>query len=558
MIKAKKGLIITLFAAMMVFAFGATSAFASTDNVKAEWINGYTQVVISGCTDADANYNGTYDTERTFNASGPKTGQIDVSIDESKVQGLPTAVLNAAKTVYVDLNGAVLGHKVSGTANPIVPTYANFAAWNSNRPDCLILTAPEGTYTGTTAPTGYKSFNSSNQVIYGSWTGTYSTDPATVAESKEDQTVTLKFTQSWATSGTDFHVTGAVADKIVTIKGTPRTPSEALFFLDKIPTPVGSADVLSTAYDGAEHTVVVTEVPGYTVSWTVFDSTSGKWNPVDSVKVKNVDEDVTFKATFTNAAGSKIETVAKTASISTVGNADLKYGFVVNTNSGAIYKVEGAEYNVYDYVEAYSAGASDAAITKAVAADNQTLLAALKEVTKEKVKVDKDNPNKLTVSLAPKTISGTDKEAVEKTYKTLMDNFNITNINDLSGKIAKDADGDYAVNATVYINYVDPNYDYEVEFTNTPTAVTYKAKALKKKAKSFTVHAAANNGAPIKYKLINAPAKIVIDKTTGKVTLKKGLKKGTYKIKVKAYVPGVEDLWGLASETQSIKIKVKK
>ena len=50
-------------------------------------------------------------------------------------------------------------------------------------------------------------------------------------------------------------------------------------------------------------------------------------------------------------------------------------------------------------------------------------------------------------------------------------------------------------------------------------------------------------------------SKITINSTTGKVTLKKGLAKGTYKFKVKAYVPGRSD-WNY--ETQSVTIKVKK
>ena len=54
-----------------------------------------------------------------------------------------------------------------------------------------------------------------------------------------------------------------------------------------------------------------------------------------------------------------------------------------------------------------------------------------------------------------------------------------------------------------------------------------------------------------------APKKITIDKTTGKVTLKKGLKKGTYKVKVQAYL--VNPWHGqIISENQAIKIKVKK
>ena len=56
MIKAKKSLLITLFAAMMIFAFGATSVFAMTGTPKADW-GDYSKVTISGCTGSDAVYN---------------------------------------------------------------------------------------------------------------------------------------------------------------------------------------------------------------------------------------------------------------------------------------------------------------------------------------------------------------------------------------------------------------------------------------------------------------------------------------------------------------------
>ena len=54
-------------------------------------------------------------------------------------------------------------------------------------------------------------------------------------------------------------------------------------------------------------------------------------------------------------------------------------------------------------------------------------------------------------------------------------------------------------------------------------------------------------------------SKITIDKKSGKITVKKGLTKGTYTVKVKAYVAGHTsgaNAWG--TDTQTIKIKIKK
>lgn len=100
----------------------------------------------------------------------------------------------------------------------------------------------------------------------------------------------------------------------------------------------------------------------------------------------------------------------------------------------------------------------------------------------------------------------------------------------------------------------DGTITQELRYPFAGTAVQFRQESS---AYSFTVKAEASNGAAVKYKLINADDKIKIDKTSGKITIKKGLAKGTYSIKVKAYVPGMNE-FGYAQETQAIKIVIKK
>ena len=97
-----------------------------------------------------------------------------------------------------------------------------------------------------------------------------------------------------------------------------------------------------------------------------------------------------------------------------------------------------------------------------------------------------------------------------------------------------------------YTNYFDnPVFGYwefyddgqrgdAVVFTTTPKKKTIKASTLKKKAVKFSLKTKVQNGKAksIKYKKTSGSKKITVS-SAGKVTVKKGLKKGTYKFKVK-------------------------
>ena len=82
------------------------------------------------------------------------------------------------------------------------------------------------------------------------------------------------------------------------------------------------------------------------------------------------------------------------------------------------------------------------------------------------------------------------------------------------------------------------------------TKKTYKAKNLKKKAASFKIGAMAMTG--LTYKVTKKASNKISVSKTGKVTLKKGAKKGTYKITVTAAAKG-----HYKAATKVITIKVK-
>jgi hypothetical protein len=93
---------------------------------------------------------------------------------------------------------------------------------------------------------------------------------------------------------------------------------------------------------------------------------------------------------------------------------------------------------------------------------------------------------------------------------------------------------------------------------NAPSTKTYKASKKTKKLaknKSFTISATARMGNPT-FSKVSGNDKIKVSKA-GKITVKKGLKKGkTYKVKVKALVQGTAN-YKQASATKTIKIKIK-
>lgn len=58
------------------------------------------------------------------------------------------------------------------------------------------------------------------------------------------------------------------------------------------------------------------------------------------------------------------------------------------------------------------------------------------------------------------------------------------------------------------------------------------------------------------YKKVKGNKKISINKKTGRITVKKGLKKGTYKVKIKVRAAGTSK-YRSGSKTVVVKVKVK-
>ena len=105
------------------------------------------------------------------------------------------------------------------------------------------------------------------------------------------------------------------------------------------------------------------------------------------------------------------------------------------------------------------------------------------------------------------------------------------------------------------------DWQYTIVQAKNPMTVTVTNKSVKYstvKKKNVTVTAIKVSKAQgtVSYKKVSGNAKITVDKKTGKLTVKKGLKKGTYKVKVKVTAKGTKN-YKSANITKTVTIKVK-
>ena len=88
------------------------------------------------------------------------------------------------------------------------------------------------------------------------------------------------------------------------------------------------------------------------------------------------------------------------------------------------------------------------------------------------------------------------------------------------------------------------------------TSKTIAYNTLKKNAQVFTLGASVNSKGTLTYTKASGNSAFTVNKTNGKITVKKGLKKGTYKIRVKISAKAKGN-YNAGSKTVSVTVKVK-
>jgi hypothetical protein len=354
------------------------------------------------------------------------------------------------------------------------------------------------------------------------------------------QTVTLSATvvpggTGEATTHHAEYVDGTIAGATITVGEGTASENDVLLAIDKVTKTSEKAKtwtIPTQTYDGASHKLVTNTVPGFTVSWKVQNATSKKYEDVAEVAFKDKGT-YNVAVVITNDKTKTSTTYYKTITVDGAGA--VKAGF-----DKYDYELSGTEFDPWDFVEIYPAEDTN---LKSVKANKEALKEAVKSAYEITQTPDKYDKNKVSLKLDKK--ADFDGEAFYKANKALFDNFEgkdtLTNVYD---------------EADVYTN-VGTRED-DVTFTKAEGQKYSYKKHLKKKSKSFTVVAEAESGKTVKYSIVSSNTKkIVIDAVTGKITVKKGLKKGTYTVVVKAKTTAGNG-YRIASDKAEITVKVTK
>jgi hypothetical protein len=404
------------------------------------------------------------------------------------------------------------------------------------------------------------------------------------------------------------YITGQVPASTFVVSKYSKGPDDADFYLDSVDNPFGGihGGFVTSIYDGATHTLVADEVPGWTLTYQVYNKTTGKYEDTTSpITISNVliDEkgdydpilvQVVFKKAGMRDVKKRFEVnlvPARVAfgfdpdqsvvdpSVVTETRTEYDYDYDGQVDStvsyttvreivnNITYKTAEATYDAMSYVIlkpvkeeitgwSYSKGqdkrkagmkAVNAANESAVLANQAALETFKNEMFEVKETPSKADPNKISLELRQKSLTSSETKELVKKYAQLMANFDWDD----------DAEENPEMTATMLINQTAANTkEDDITFT-TASNKTIKIKKAKKTKKAYSfaaVEASAKSGNAITYMMTAPNKKIVIDSATGKITVKKGLKKGTYKVTVKAVT---DDGNGYKAAKESVKLTIK-
>jgi hypothetical protein len=586
-----KSVVAILLAVMMIFTFMPTMAFANVvktgePTATGTWDSGYVGVTAN---------NTWYSARRELGNTTATKGMIVAKLDDSDYSEQALANVPVVKDVYFyDLTGATLA--VKGTMNQdefkdLFPLNGNTTSRDMN----VTLVTPDYVYQ-------YASKDKSTEKVdLVGWNVTVKKPADYVENSENDQTVTLVAELTCTATGgvatgsesAPYRVGTETISKQVVVKGQKPGLDKVEFYRDEDTSDRiirGSQSTTASAnfvYDGSAHKITNNTVSGYTITYAVLNPSTGKYGDAttDCPTVTNVGDEKKVKAiiswTTTTSTETSTSTVTEkkeivfTMTVTAAGTPAFGFnddGDFATANGNYGYNVTaGGLYDPEQFVKIYPAnytGSSPRESVKKKYEDQMKAAVAADEATWKEFVKDFYTIKKTTKAAYPdyeyltieRKVSSEFNDAKYKElnnkYAALLKNYGMPEIN---GNFLRNLNGylkNGATEATVYFNQAAK--DHEVEFTNAPASKTFKGNKKGKltKDKTFTVTAVSNDGKAVSYKLVNADTpKISIDKTTGQITVKKGLKKGTYKITVKAYVVG-----GAADqyEKQNITIKVTK
>jgi hypothetical protein len=538
-----KSVVAILLAVMMIFTFMPTMAFAqqvTEDTTTYDWAPDFTSVTVNGTT--------------TYNAKSyldPATNVTVAYVDSSST--LP----GGASIYYYNLTSAVAQGKGA---------YSDFVFAQTGR----VPNVDRVAYNAMVAD-GLDLYLGENKIGYSevNWKANVTGTELEEFDGNKEMTLTADF-KAVSTKDNDgkTYQTPVLYGTPVTFKvnvigkTTPAAPTDKTFYID------GNKKVAfdySVEYDGASHTLELLPVTGYTAKYEVYNKTTGLWTATTAIEFKDVQtkgyDD--YRGYYVNDSTGKKDANFGYATVTPrVYAADAMFSFEKDGNGGEFtYNVTaGSLWSADQFIGAYNYTSSGwtqsvSPVQKAVTADQDALLAYFKDFYEITQKSTEAHPEVITLTFKSKNLSADEVKALNKTHEKVIANFYITDATSRSQFVRN---GDFSATATVNC-ITDPNTkEDDITFLTVPNKTIKVKKAKKtKKAVSFAVEASAKSGKALTYQLTTPNKKIVIDPATGVITVKKGVKKGTYKVTVKATT---EDGNGYkaAKESASLTIKVKK
>jgi hypothetical protein len=598
MVKAKKGLIITLFAAMMIFAFGAASAFASTVNDfdedlynstltgPIEWDDTYhTATANLEYTNANGDvvkvYNVGFEFDQDYTAEDATKADYDkyglegtagpifvVTLDDVHQNGSVDYVL---ATLYVQRTGNPNNYRYSWVTGDQITRYSRtYGTWFAGVTPAVRNSVEAEDVFDFSQTTATLASTRPDAGAYGAWYANKDVEPAVYPNPAEVLRVTILDGNQTRTLSSDFYTVEYPAynayayntetGKDLTLATTisPNAAAIAKYY--------GAGTLVSTATATTEFTPVVNVAnhEWYT-AWTIEGSEDNEFTydgKAHGVVIAHQPEAVTVKyalgtwnkATKSWDAPAAADYTETFAGLKDAGEYKVFVKFISNKNKSEY--ITSDVYKVWEF-PVFVGFKQDELDTEYGKYDRDSLEKAVKDLIVWTTPVD--SAEAVSAAIAKyATISGLFTDAGKNTVYAFIDGKDCVYGKDLDAALANYVllnGDDKASNVREGMTLVIEKIDNKVNFAS-KTAIYHVKKAKKlKKAKSFQLKATATQG-DVKFVKVGGTSKLKVS-STGKVTVKKGLKKGTYKIQVKAYVDGNANFKS-AEQTKTIKVKIKK
>ena len=549
----RKKLFAVIMSAMMMITFMPTMAFATngpTDFTVTKYQNNFTEAV--GYLGDDSTATFVVGTIRTYDESD---GTIEVQPD----CGAYTWVNSSSMTgYYYDLTNTVCTkvntsvslaslypQSIFNTMFTGTPAVANVTEFKFKVPS--YVENPTATaYTGAMENSYKVTINKPAGYVAGSF------------EKQEFKAIPVNFVLDPSNvdpandvAGIDFAgYVGTLAPRDFVVNGEKPALNLVKYYVDNTKgTAINFSTGVERYYDGAEHKIVTNNVPGVTFTYKQYNFKTANWDDVNELKFKNYSENgYLFQITpkLGNETGNTITLTVN------VKKAPVTAGYISDT--AALKAVNGSKVDAYDYFEvaakapavpeaATYTSADAKTVKKAIKADYDLIKTYLKAVYDFTATPQKYNETKLDLAIALKAeyaeMTSTELAAAEV---ALVEKYpEIANF---------DFDNDFTT-STAVLSLVDKDTNDVTAINQTKTFHVKNAKALKAK-KTFKLKGDVADWGTITYVKKSGNSKITVAKD-GKVTVKKGLKKGTYKVKIKVKAPKV-----VVAEYKTLKVKVVK